>query len=77
MKTVVGSSEGERGRHDRTGSVIRGRRPPIEERLKERKLFFWTATETLKLVVLIALAVYLIVSLAEGRLPGSELVRYF
>lgn len=53
-------------------------RRPIEARRAERELFFWTARQTVKLVVLAALAVYVVVSLLEGRLPGSELlVRVF
>ncbi len=52
-------------------------RQPIAVRKAERELFFWTARQTLKLVVLVALTAYLIVSLVEGRLPGGELlVRY-
>ncbi len=49
-------------------------RTPIEVRRAERELFFWTARQTVKLVVLAALAVYVVVSLAEGRIPGSELL---
>jgi hypothetical protein len=49
-------------------------RRPIEARRAERELFFWTARQTLKLVVLAALVIYLVVSLVEGRLPGSELL---
>ncbi|HLM86852.1 MAG TPA: hypothetical protein VK272_11755 [Solirubrobacteraceae bacterium] len=49
-------------------------RAPIEVRRAERELFFWTARQTLKLVVLVALTAYLLVSLLEGRLPGGELL---
>ena len=52
-------------------------RQPIEARRAERELFFWTARQTLKLVVFAALTAYLVVSLAEGRLPGAQmLLRY-
>jgi hypothetical protein len=47
---------------------------PIEARKAERELFFWTARQTLKLVIFTALTAYIVVSLAEGRLPGGELV---
>jgi hypothetical protein len=47
----------------------RRQRAPIEDRRAERELFFWTARETLKLVVLVAATVYMVVSLAHGRLP--------
>ena len=57
---------------------------PIEVRKQERELFFWTVEEalravrkTLLVVVLIALTVYLVVSLAEGELrDGDVLLRY-
>jgi hypothetical protein len=55
---------------------------PIEVRKEERELFFWTIDkallalrQALGLIVLASLAAYLIVSLAEGRLP-QELLRY-
>jgi hypothetical protein len=52
-------------------------RQPIEARRAERELFFWTARQTLKLVVFAALTAYLVVSLAEGHLPGVQtLLRY-
>jgi hypothetical protein len=58
-------------------SMANRARQPIETRKAERELFFWTARQTLKLVVLAALTAYLLVSLVEGRLPGGELlVRY-
>ena len=38
-------------------------RTPIEVRRAERELFFWTARQTLKLVVLAAVAAYVVVSL--------------
>jgi len=56
------------------GFGSRGARQPIEVRKAERELFFWTARQTLKLVVLAALTAYLLVSLLEGRLPGGELL---
>jgi hypothetical protein len=49
-------------------------RTPIEVRRAERELFFWTARQTVKLVVLAALAVYVVISLIEGQLPGSDLL---
>jgi hypothetical protein len=49
-------------------------RTPIEIRKAERELFFWTARETVKLIVLAALAVYVVISLIEGQLPGSDLL---
>ncbi|MGP0100663.1 MAG: hypothetical protein ACLPUT_03455 [Solirubrobacteraceae bacterium] len=49
-------------------------RTPIEVRKAERELFFWTARQTVKLVVLAAVAAYLVVSLAQGRIPGGELL---
>lgn len=56
------------------------RRKSIWDRRAERELSFWTAQELirtarelLKLAGLIALVVYALVSLAEGRLPpGAE-----
>jgi hypothetical protein len=56
------------------GSGSRRARQPIEARKAERELFFWTARQTLKLVILAALTAYLVVSLVEGRLPGGELL---
>jgi hypothetical protein len=53
------------------------KRPSIEVRKAERELFFWTARQTLKLVVMAALTAYLLVSLAEGRLPGSQLLVHY
>lgn len=49
-------------------------RTPIEVRRAERELFFWTARQTLKLVVLAAVAAYVVVSLVRGQIPGSELL---
>jgi hypothetical protein len=49
--------------------------PSIEERKAQLELFFWAARQALMLVVLAALTVYLVVSLAEGRFP-DELLRY-
>jgi hypothetical protein len=36
-------------------------------------LFFWTARQTVKLVILAAIAVYVVLSLVKGQLPGSGL----
>jgi hypothetical protein len=49
-------------------------RTPIEVRRAERELFFWTARQTIKLVVLAAVAAYVVVSLIEGRIPGGQLL---
>ncbi len=49
-------------------------RAPIEVRRAERELFFWTARQTIKLVLFAALAVYVVVSLVEGQLPGGGLL---
>jgi hypothetical protein len=58
-----------------------GQPRPIKERKAERELFFWTARQifwaarqTLVLVLFIALTVYAVISLAEGQIPGSELL---
>ncbi|HSZ14884.1 MAG TPA: hypothetical protein VK790_12690 [Solirubrobacteraceae bacterium] len=59
------------------GFGSRRARQPIEIRKAERELFFWTARQALKLVILAALTAYVVVSLVEGRLPGAEvLLRY-
>jgi hypothetical protein len=53
------------------------KRRSIEVRKAERELLFWTVRQTLKLVVLAALTAYLLISLAEGQLPGGQLlIRY-
>ena len=49
-------------------------RTPIHVRRAERELFFWTARQIVKLVVLAAVAAYVVVSLAQGRIPGGELL---
>ena len=49
-------------------------RTPIEVRRAERELFFWTARQTVKLVVLASVAAYVVVSLVHGKIPGSELL---
>jgi|HubBroStandDraft_3_1064219.scaffolds.fasta_scaffold104120_1 hypothetical protein len=49
-------------------------RTSIEVRRAERELFFWTARQTVKLVVLAAVAAYVVVSLVRGQIPGSELL---
>jgi hypothetical protein len=56
------------------GHGSRRARQPIEVRKAERELFFWTAYQTLKLVILVALTAYVVASLVEGRLPGGELL---
>jgi hypothetical protein len=49
------------------------RRPrPLGTRWAERELFFWTARQILKLIVLAALTVYFVVSLLKGRFAGLE-----
>jgi hypothetical protein len=59
------------------GFGSRQARQSIEARRAERELFFWTARQTLKLVIFAALTGYLVVSLAEGHLPGvPTLLRY-
>ena len=45
------------------------RQAPLDERWAERKLFFWTARQSLLLVLLAAATVYVIVSLATGADP--------
>ena len=49
-------------------------RAPIEVRRAERELFFWTARQTIKLVLFAAVAIYVVVSLVEGQLPGGGLL---
>jgi hypothetical protein len=49
-------------------------RAPIDVRRAERELFFWTARQTIKLVLFAAVAVYVVVSLIEGELPGGQLL---
>jgi hypothetical protein len=59
------------------GYGSRRARQPIEVRKAERELFFWTAYQALKLVILASVTAYLVVSLFEGRVPGAELfLRY-
>lgn len=41
-------------------------------RRTERELFFWTAREGLKLIVLTALTLYFVISLVQGRFLGYE-----
>ncbi len=55
-------------------ALLRRARTPIEVRKAERELFFWTARQAIELVVLAALAAYVVVSLLEGRIPGGELL---
>jgi hypothetical protein len=63
-------------RHEQRSFValLHRARTPIEVRRAERELFFWTARQTVKLVVLAALAAYVVVSLIEGHLPGGDLL---
>jgi hypothetical protein len=49
-------------------------RTPIDVRRAERELFFWTARQTIKLVLFAALAVYIVAALARGEFPGGELL---
>ncbi|HTD08805.1 MAG TPA: hypothetical protein VK680_07925 [Solirubrobacteraceae bacterium] len=49
-------------------------RAPIDVRRAERELFFWTARQAIKLVLFAAVAVYVVVSLIEGELPGGQLL---
>lgn len=49
-------------------------RTPIEVRRAERELFFWTARQTVKLVLFAALAAYVVVSLVRGQFPGVGLL---
>jgi hypothetical protein len=51
-------------------------RAPIQERKAERELFFWTVEKSLKIVAMAAFTIYTVVSLAEGRVPGAELLHY-
>lgn len=55
-------------------ALLHRARTPIEVRRAERELFFWTARQTIRLVVLAALAVYVVISLLRGQIPGSELL---
>jgi hypothetical protein len=55
-------------------ALLQRARTPIEVRRAERELFFWTARQTVKLVVLAAIAAYVVVSLVNGKIPGSELL---
>jgi hypothetical protein len=55
-------------------ALLQRARTPIEVRRAERELFFWTARQAVKLVVLAAVAVYVVASLLHGRIPGSELL---
>ena len=55
---------------------LAGQKPKssVEARRAERELFFWTAHQGLRLVVLFALVLYSIVSLIEGHVPGLDLL---
>jgi hypothetical protein len=50
-------------------------RTPIEIRRAERELFFWTAHQVIKLIALVALLAYLVISLIQGQLPGAQLLQ--
>jgi hypothetical protein len=41
-------------------------KPSFEERRRERELFFWTARQSLWLVMLTAATVYVVVAVATG-----------
>jgi hypothetical protein len=64
------------------GPPPKQRRPKsIKWRRKERELFFWTvrevlalARQTLRLLLLAALVIYVIASLIEGRPPSIETI---
>lgn len=54
-------------------SVSGGRQQQsIEVRKAERELFFWTAHQTLRLVLFAAVVIYAIASMISGELPGIE-----
>jgi hypothetical protein len=55
-------------------ALLQRARTPIEVRRAERELFFWTARQTVKLVVRASVAAYVVVSLVHGKIPGSELL---
>jgi hypothetical protein len=46
----------------------------IQCRWEELRMFFWTVRQIFLCVVLLALTVYLLVSLAQGRTPGIDLL---
>jgi hypothetical protein len=46
----------------------------IQRTWERRRMFFWTVRQILLCVVLTALTVYLLVSLAEGEPPGADLL---
>ena len=46
----------------------------VEKRRAERELFFWTAFKALKLVVAVAVVIYLVVSLIEGDWPVRDVL---
>ncbi len=47
----------------------RHNRPPVEDRRNERDLFFWTAQQSLRLILAVAITLYVIVSLLNGETP--------
>jgi hypothetical protein len=51
------------------GFPVWKQRPSFEERRRERELFFWTARQSLWLIMLTAATVYVVVSLATGSAP--------
>jgi hypothetical protein len=55
------------------GASGRRTRRPLAARRAERELFFWTAREVLKLVVLTALTAYFVICLIDGRF-GAEVL---
>jgi hypothetical protein len=56
--------------------VLLGKQPagrtPLAQRWGERRLFFWTAFNMVKLVVAVTLAVDLIVCLMSGHYPAPQ-----
>jgi hypothetical protein len=66
-------------RRRRTNSEQAGRRRSIDSRREQRELLFWTLRESLaiawlglRLIVLAALAIYLILAMLDGRSAGAE-----
>jgi hypothetical protein len=45
------------------------RRLSISQRREERELLFWTARQSLRIVLLLAFTVYAIVAFASGHMP--------
>jgi hypothetical protein len=49
----------------------------LPERRSEREFFFWTAHQWIKLLVVAALAVHLVVSLATGHDPLPQSLAFW